>query len=93
MQNSMLVGLLVSLVVQFAKAHPWIPLSEKNIPAVRALVTLLSVIAGVALAYFEGPQAFLKLDHKALLLVASEAAWVLVGAVGSYYALLNKPKQ
>ena len=86
--QDIIVGLLASLLTQFAKNHPSIPLSDKNILVIRLVVALLSVAATVLAALAGGSLS--SLDWHALVSVVVNAGSAFLVASGVHSVFLRK---
>lgn len=87
--SGLLVGFLVAMILEAAKRHPWIPITQKHENLLRGLLLLACAVAGPAIAYLKGPEELARLDWQAAQVVLNEAFGVLVGAVATYYGALK----
>ena len=78
----LLVGVVSTLLTEFSKRHPAIPLAANNATAIRSVVAILSVVGTVLTAWITGD--FATLEWKDLLTTATEAAESILIATGVY---------
>ena len=88
--SDLLVGIVATLLSEFAKRHPKVPLSADNTKAVRSVVVVLSIVGTVLSGWAGGELA--NLDWTTLLNQAGDAVTSFAAATGIYHVFLKEKK-